>query len=568
MKRWKLLSLCLLLIIGSVPAPIVFAAEEARPPVDPMVVTGYYHAVTLGSDGTVWTWGRNDAGQLGHGNQTSRMQPLKVNGLPPVRAVGSGVRHGMAVTEDGRVWIWGQNSEYELGNGTNDNSLSPQLMGDLYDIAAVSSGTGYHSLALTQDGMVWAWGRNGEGQLGTETEQPLRPVLVEGLTEVEAVAAGGYFSLALRRDGTVWSWGSNTQGELGGGGSEYWRTSPEPIAGLSRIKAIAAGGSHALALDEDGYVWAWGHGRWGQLGLGGIASAKTPQRLPLAGIQAIAGGGYHSLALAEDGTVWSWGLNNYGQLGDGTKEQRNSPVKIEGLDKVSAIAAGGFHSLALREDSIVWGWGTNSGGELGDKTTTSRLVPSMTAAVMDISAPAIDNAELDLAYGGGTEMHLAWNKANDNFTPQNELQYRVYYSDRANIGTVQLAEANGTPAGPFEADIDQYAVPDLQEGQIYYWNVVVMDNVGLKAAYTMKEAAVSDPDETASPSPSPTATSTPDPSVTPSPTSTSTPGPSVTPSPTETSASTLAQWPTGCAPSSRSFCFRGNPPIPSPCTVR
>ena len=141
--------------------------------------------------------------------------------------------------------------------------------------------------------------------------------------QVVALAAGLDFSLALMSDGTVFSWGFNGNGELGLGSSDYQDIHhlPQKIPYLSNIVAITAGWNHALALDRDGNVWAWGNNHSGQLGNGEIKD-KFPYGEPvpvrvigLSDIMSVAAGEGFSLALTRDGTLYAWGSNVNGELG-------------------------------------------------------------------------------------------------------------------------------------------------------------------------------------------------------------------------------------------------------------
>src|SRR5918999_288403 len=166
-----------------------------------------------------------------------------------------------------------------------------------------------------------AWGYNGHGQLGngTTTNHSSTPVQVSDLVGVRDTAAGHSYSLALRDDGTVWAWGSNRLGQLGDGTITPSST-PVEVGNLDGVRDIAGGSLHSLALRNDGTVWAWGQNRSGQLGNDTTTPSSTPVEVKdpndpsgyLSGVHTIAAGHSHSLALKDDGTVWAWGDNRLG----------------------------------------------------------------------------------------------------------------------------------------------------------------------------------------------------------------------------------------------------------------
>jgi alpha-tubulin suppressor-like RCC1 family protein len=279
--------------------------------------------------------------------------------------------HSLALRADGTVWTWGSNAADELGTGPacTDTAqeactrATPQRIGALPRIIAVAGG-GIHSLALAADGIVWAWGANRSGQLGTEAvchhpmggcASPL-PRPVRGLPPVLAIAGGGEFSLALARDGVVWAWGTNEAGQrgrdpttTGACGPDPCSVQPLPVSGLPPITAIAAGDDHSLALDGTGRVWTWGGNAVGQLGRGTWVSSSSPRPLGLTGIVAIAGGRRSSAALDGRGTLWTWGWNAFGQLGTATTVNSPVPVPVHGVGHVVALAQGSeaMHRLVL-----------------------------------------------------------------------------------------------------------------------------------------------------------------------------------------------------------------------------
>jgi alpha-tubulin suppressor-like RCC1 family protein len=153
-----------------------------------------------------------------------------------------------------------------------------------------------------------------------------------------------------------------------------------PVPVMTGAVAIAAGGSHSLAIKADGTLWAWGWNAYGQLGDGSTVQRSTPVRVTsLTDVVAVAAGHEHSLALTGDGRVWAWGRNASGQLGDGTTTNRTLPVAIAGLAGTTALSAGNDFSLALVTDGSaegsVWSWGSNASGQLGDGTTLPASCP-------------------------------------------------------------------------------------------------------------------------------------------------------------------------------------------------
>jgi len=318
------------------------------------IAAGRGHYLALKSDGTVWGWGDNRQGQLGDGTTEFREGIVQAKGLAGVVDVAAGESHSLALKADGTVWAWGGNADGQLGDDRPKLQPRPTKVQRLSGAIAISSGAN-HCLALKADGTVWSWGRNYSGQVGRgipSVDTHWWPIRIRRLMGVKAVAAGGDHSLALREDGTVWAWGSNSQGQLGDGrgGSRYddKKSTPGRIPDLVDVIGIACGGTHSLAVKRDGTVWAWGGNGQGQLGHGTTETRKVPVLVRgLSEVKAVAAAMSYSLALKKDGTVWAWGEGRLGQLGDGTTESRSVPVQAKGLPRIKAIAAAGARPLAL-----------------------------------------------------------------------------------------------------------------------------------------------------------------------------------------------------------------------------
>lgn len=341
--------------------------------------------------GNPWAWGLNSDGELGNGTVTrysGLSTPVQATNLSNVVSIAGGDQHSIALKSDGTVWAWGNDGWGQLGNGRYARSLTPIQVPGLTNMTAVASGS-LHNVAVKADGTVWAWGFNYYGQVGNGTSgsNVLSPVQVKGLTGVTAVAAGEFTSFALKSDRTVWAWGYDGQGELGNGSSdENAHATPTKVRNLSTAVAIAAGVSHGLAALADGSVAAWGDNQTSELGTNttarcgayGSPCSTIPVRVSgLSGVRAVAGGYGYSLALKSDGSAWGWGNDGYGELGNGSAQLFGgvtSPIKAT-VQGVVAVAAGASHSLWLLADGTVRAAGSNYYGQLGDGTFNDSVTP-------------------------------------------------------------------------------------------------------------------------------------------------------------------------------------------------
>jgi alpha-tubulin suppressor-like RCC1 family protein len=289
------------------------------------VTSVFTHTMVLMPDGGVVAWGQNARGQLGDGTTTTRNTPGPVPVPGVVTAItSSSAPASYAVLSDGTLWAWGANGAGNLGNGTMQDQSTPVQVPGLAAVRAVAAGD-QHALALLQNGTVWAWGQGGSGELGNGAmTSSVSPVQVSGLSGVVAISAGSRFSLALKGDGTVWAWGSSSSSS----------PSPVQVSGLSGVISIGVGtgADVALAVRSDGTLWAWGSNNDGQLGVAngtpGVPGASyVPIQVPgLSDVTAVSSASGTVLARKRDGTVWAWGSNAWGQLGFGVSDAHPTPT--------------------------------------------------------------------------------------------------------------------------------------------------------------------------------------------------------------------------------------------------
>ncbi|HEV3232805.1 MAG TPA: hypothetical protein VG245_11200 [Candidatus Dormibacteraeota bacterium] len=351
------------------------------------VAAGDYHSLLLRGDGSVWSWGLDDFGQLGIGSRASQSAPVQVPGLSNVVAIAAGGRDSLAIRRDGSVWAWGAGGFGQLGDGGVADSLSPVQVGAIAGAVAVST-SGYHALAALGDGSVWSWGNNGSGELGLPTAASFTdvPTQVEGVTGAVSVAAGANRSLALLNKGVIETWGAPYLPDLSAVGAQptpqpfatslpnesrlgWW--APRPLAGIDGVTSISAGVFHAIARRTDGTVWTVGGNSDGQLGTGSTSASATPTQLSWpAGVSAVAAGQYFSLALTSASALYAWGDNGGGQLGTGDRATRVTPTGVTGAGAAGNQLRylGGLGGVGVQTAPsvylVLWDWnGVDPAGE-------------------------------------------------------------------------------------------------------------------------------------------------------------------------------------------------------------
>ncbi|MCR5890294.1 hypothetical protein LRS06_21445 [Hymenobacter sp. J193] len=143
------------------------------------MAAGGSHTLAIRKDGTLWTWGYNDDGQLGYGTTANmRIVPVQVGTATTWKSAAVGPRHTMALRTDGTLWAWGYNGNSELGDGTGVDRRAPVQVGTATNWANAATGL-YHTVAVRTDGTLWAWGNNSSEQLG-EPSLSTDPLLIEG----------------------------------------------------------------------------------------------------------------------------------------------------------------------------------------------------------------------------------------------------------------------------------------------------------------------------------------------------------------------------------------------------
>jgi len=329
---------------------------------------GINHNCIRKTDQTIWCWGLNNYGQLGDGTTAvHKITPVQAGSDADWALVSAGGSHSCALKNDGTLWCWGADVNGQLGDGATANKNTPNQVGADTNWVSVSAGW-YHTCATKIDGTLWCWGYNFFGQLGLgtsgqDTDRNV-PTKVGGYPSWVSSLAGWYHSCAIKTDGTLWCWGRNDYGKLGNG--SYLKTDNPVQAGTDADwEKVDAGNWHNCAIKIDGTLWCWGGNSSCQLGTGNTDGHTTPFQIGTdQDWDKITAGGFHSCGIKTNGTLWCWGNNDYGQLGNGTWGREKVPIQV-GSASWNSVSAGQQHTCGIQSNGSLWCAGRNSVGQLG-----------------------------------------------------------------------------------------------------------------------------------------------------------------------------------------------------------
>ena len=301
---------------------------------------GYNHTFILKNDGSIWGCGLNTYGQLGLGdvddNVHSTFTQVITNINNDVNQIACCYDFTFILKNDGSVYSCGRNDHGELG--LNDNTYKPSftqvttnINNDVKQIAC-----GYaHALILKNDGSLWGCGWNINGELGlndTATRYTFTQVTTNINNDVKQVACGCDFTVILKNDGSIWSCGYNSAGQLGLGNNTTRKTFTQVTTNINNdVKQISFGYNHTFILKNDGSIWGCGYNGSGQLGLGDTTNRKTFTKVTTNinnDVKQIACGVEYTFILKNDGTIWACGWNSSGELGLGDNTAYNTFTMI------------------------------------------------------------------------------------------------------------------------------------------------------------------------------------------------------------------------------------------------
>lgn len=240
---------------------------------------GAHACAVIQTSGEMKCWGLNEDGQLGNGTTTTAKTPVSVPGLSKIARISLGGSHTCAIDSRGSLYCWGFNKYGQVGDGTTNNRNTPVVVHTGVKDVALGH---LHTCAIKTDNSLLCWGINAAGQVGVDTSDKCAentpcarsPTEVSGIKNVSSVSLGTGHTCALEQDGDLWCWGRNREGQLGIGTTGSARHKPEKAA--SDMSDISLGRSHTCGQNLSGVVYCWGLNDVGQLGDGTLINKSSP----------------------------------------------------------------------------------------------------------------------------------------------------------------------------------------------------------------------------------------------------------------------------------------------------
>jgi len=381
-------------VLGMLCIPVaarVSSAEVTAPPARGRLAAGTAHSCAIATNGVVWCWGDNTYGQLGSSAHSSlpgdqALTPVQASALPGgrvARQITSGDAHVCVLANDGSVWCWGNNGSGAVGHASLMNQSDPVQV-SLASSASVVAAGGNSTCAVLTNLSVMCWGRNSRGQLGNGSQvstggnaTPSAVVSIPTSFAVSSIEVGAVHTCAVSTVGETWCWGAFDNGRLGTtAASDVLTPSRVPVFGGGSASSAATGLAHSCVAAST-RTWCFGSNTFGQLGSdpNSVSESSTPVSVTFSSsVDMVATGREFTCALLASQTVECFGHNDNGQLGHSMSvTSRYSPQSVTGLSSgVVDIALGAKHACAAFVNGSVKCWGGGDSGRLGNGSTLSQ----------------------------------------------------------------------------------------------------------------------------------------------------------------------------------------------------
>ena len=340
---------------------------------------GFYHTITLSNDGILHSFGYNAQGQLGLGHNNFRvLLPTPIPNLPKINMISCGQYFVVCLDYEGFMWSFGFNNRGQLGTGNNTDFNVPQKILNIPPVHSVSCGY-EHTLIITDESDLWSCGRNNYGQLCHGDKEDRSIPKKTSFSNISKTSAGSDHSLFQKEKGEIFACGHNQQGACGLGHFNSPQITPSLIRDApSNIVQFLCGSNSSLFLDSEGNVFSVGNNGFGSLGLGHNTHQNVLRKISnIPPIQAISCVSDSRYLLDFEGNLWSFGFNGFGQLGHGDKTFKNAPKLISALKDIQQIFYGscGSHFFAKNSQKQIFVIGNNDCGQLGTGDTQPLSIP-------------------------------------------------------------------------------------------------------------------------------------------------------------------------------------------------
>ena len=345
------------------------------------VYLGADHTILVSRDGDVYSCGRGDSGQLGHGALSHHFEPTRIDAVlhdKIVRVATAGART-VGVSEHDNFYMWGKG--WGDGHGGVKSETHAQVQPTPTAVPALSKKCivsleigAEHGVACDNIGTVYTFGSSNDHlQLGTVTPWPdesqaAAPLCIEvnEATSVRSVACGTNHSLTVTSEDEGYTWGSNVTGQPGLGHKRPVQR-PSLLRAFKRkanpklLMSVCSGGDYNAALTTDGELYMWGRNMFGQLALGHCADMSSPQQMSalasLGTVRLLSCGSNHVLCVVGENDIHAWGRGVHGQLGNGFVTKQTTPRRITNLagnkrtGRIVHVGAGDNHSACVTGDT-------------------------------------------------------------------------------------------------------------------------------------------------------------------------------------------------------------------------
>lgn len=346
-------------------------------------------SAAITSDGKLYTWGNNKDGSLGNGTTDNSYSPCQI--LENVKSVSFSNEFGAAITASNQLYLWGRNDDGQVGDGTRSTVLTPVKVLD--NVADVQLGA-YHTVALTTNGEMYAWGLNGHGQLDIDEEGSYSapPEIVTSPVKVmdniaKIVSGDASVTAAISNDGELYMFGMNYDGQIGDG--KPWMRVTYPYKVMSDVSSAYVAEEYSAAITTSGELYMWGESEQRQLGITDGKAHYKPAFV-MSNVKDLffrRNTSYETVyAITNDNEMYAWGVNISSFGNDG--ESYQSPQKV--MDNIKAVDSCGAHVLALTTDDRLLAWGSD---DIWYNDTMESKYPLEISIIKDTTLQPVVNAE-------------------------------------------------------------------------------------------------------------------------------------------------------------------------------